>query len=452
MRFGPARAAAAGLGIGAVPLAALAALVVAGALQAGPAILAAGAIVGLYALLAVVWVADLARLAPLLLADEAAAGPRLWPQRRVSTEILRQTTATRAERTHAEQQAQAALRIVDILPDPLVVLAADRSVLRANRAAQAALGADLSAVLRHPSLRGAIDRVRPQRDAAEPGHTMETVALLLPAPVPRDLQATVIDLGDGAGDGGRYALVLADRTEARAVERMRADFVANASHELRTPLASLIGFIDTLRGPAADDFPAQQRFLGIMAEQAARMSRLIDDLLSLSRIELTEHLAPSDRVDVAELIARSLSFFEPRRAAAGVTIVQDIATGIPPVPADADQLEQVLSNLLDNALKYGRPGGTIHVSLRLAGAGRWPPRPALVMAVRDEGQGIARQHLPRLTERFYRVDRGRSRAAGGTGLGLAIVKHIVSRHRGQLHVDSEEGVGTTFSIWLPLAG
>jgi two-component system phosphate regulon sensor histidine kinase PhoR len=246
--------------------------------------------------------------------------------------------------------------------------------------------------------------------------------------------------------GGRAVVVLSDRTRERAVERMRADFVANVSHELRTPLASLIGFIDTLRGPAADDPEAQQRFLGIMGEQAARMNRLIDDLLSLSRIELIEHQPPSGVVDLNELTQRLVAGFEPRLTQRSVTLEVRVPSGLPPVVGDADQLAQVLQNLLDNAVKYGREGGTVRLEIAAVSG-----RPNVVMTVADEGAGIPREHLPRLTERFYRVDAGRSRAAGGTGLGLAIVKHIVNRHRGQLLIESEEGVGTTVSVALPQA-
>jgi two-component system phosphate regulon sensor histidine kinase PhoR len=235
------------------------------------------------------------------------------------------------------------------------------------------------------------------------------------------------------------------------VERMRADFVANVSHELRTPLTSLIGFVETLRGPAADDPPAQQRFLGIMAEQGARMNRLIDDLLSLSRIELNEHQPPSDTFDLRELIGRLVASFEPRLVQRRNRMDVRVDATPPAVTGDADQIAQVLQNLLDNALKYGREDGTISLSTELSQPnGRWPSRPGLVIAVSDQGAGIAREHIPRLTERFYRVDKGRSRSVGGTGLGLAIVKHIVNRHRGQLAIDSEVGVGTTISVWLPL--
>jgi two-component system phosphate regulon sensor histidine kinase PhoR len=269
--------------------------------------------------------------------------------------------------------------------------------------------------------------------------------------VARELLATVVPMDPPLADGGRVVVVLSDRSRERAVERMRADFAANASHELRTPLASLMGFIDTLRGPAADDPPAQQRFLGIMAEQAARMNRLIDDLLSLSRIELVEHQAPAERVDLAELLRGLAAGFEPRLAAHRVTLDLVVAAGLPPVLGDADQLAQVAQNLLDNAVKYGRECGAVRLAAEPAAGPRWPARSGVVVTVGDQGHGIPREHLPRLTERFYRVDTGRSCAVGGTGLGLAIVKHIVNRHRGQLAIDSEEGVGTTVSVWLPTA-
>jgi len=294
-------------------------------------------------------------------------------------------------------------------------------------------------VLRHPDLRAAIDR------ALATGLT-QTAEVILPVPVPREVHAAVVPMDPALADGGRAVVVLSDRTRERAVERMRADFVANVSHELRTPLASLIGFIDTLRGPAADDPPAQQRFLGIMGEQASRMNRLIDDLLSLSRIELIEHQAPSGAVALDELVGRLAAGFEPRLKARSVSLDLHLGENLPAVTGDADQLTQVLQNLLDNAVKYGREGGTVRLEAAAAQG-----RPGVVLSVADQGAGIPREHLPRLTERFYRVDTGRSRAAGGTGLGLAIVKHIVNRHRGQLTIESEEGIGTTVSVWLPQA-
>ncbi len=372
---------------------------------------------------------------------------------RFARRVERLTRLAARETAEVERLRRADAAVVERLPDPLIVLNAAGAPLRANAAAQTAFGADIAAVLRHPELRGAIER------GFASGAT-QAADLSLAVPVPRELRAGVVPLDPPLADGGRALVVLSDRTRERAVERMRADFVANASHELRTPLASLIGFIDTLRGPAADDPPAQRRFLGIMAEQAARMGRLIDDLLSLSRIELVEHQTPVERVELGTLLERLAAGFEPRLAGVGVRLTLDLAPGLPAVLADADQLAQVVQNLLDNALKYGAlPGiaaaaagaGEIRLSAAPAQGGRWPARPGVAVAVADRGPGIPRAHLPRLTERFYRVDTGRSRAAGGTGLGLAIVKHIVNRHRGQLAIDSQEGAGTTVSVWLPCA-
>jgi two-component system phosphate regulon sensor histidine kinase PhoR len=392
--------------------------------------------------------ADLTRLRDQVRSLMAAPGlppppPALPILSDIATDVQRLARTLEDRTAHTQRMLQVDDMIVERLPDPLIVLAADRSVGRANAAARAAFGPDIPAVLRHPLLRAAIDRASVQ-------DTLQAADLALPVPVGRDLHVTVIRLAPLPAEGP-LLLVLSDRTRERAVERMREDFVANASHELRTPLASLIGFIDTLRGPAADDPPAQQRFLGIMAEQAARMNRLIDDLLSLSRIELTEHLSPADRLDLAALLRRTAAGFEPRLAERRTRLTLDVAENLPTVIGDADQLAQVWLNLLDNAVKYGREAGQVQLCASPAPAsGRWPARPGVVVSVRDDGQGIAREHLGRLTERFYRVDKGRSRAAGGTGLGLAIVKHVINRHRGQLVIESEEGKGSVFTVWLPL--
>ena len=370
----------------------------------------------------------------------------LWLRsRRLAREVDRQTRLAAQQAAELERLRRADAAIVERLPDPLIVLDAEQRVRRTNAASRAAFGADANAVLRHPGLRGAIDLAFATGEA-------QSAELSRPVPVPREVLATVVPLDPPLADGGCAIVVLSDRTRERAVERTRSDFVANASHELRTPLASLIGFIDTLRGPAADDPPAQQRFLGIMSEQAERMNRLIDDLLSLSRIELTEHQPPAERVDLGALLARLVAGFEPRLAVEAVTLETRLAPGLPAVAGDADQLAQVVHNLLDNAVKYGGEGKLVRLELAPAPDGaRWPARPGLVLSVADRGPGIPREHLPRVTERFYRVDKGRSRAVGGTGLGLAIVRHIVNRHRGQLLIESEEGVGTKVNVWLPVS-
>ena len=354
---------------------------------------------------------------------------------------LSRRLATRA--ALQEQYRRADTLILERLPDPVIVLARDRTVRRANAAARSAFEDDLPALLRHPGVRGAIDR-------ALATNATQTAEVLLRAPVPRDLYATVVPMDPPLADGGEVLVVLSDRTRERVAERMRADFVANVSHELRTPLASLIGFVETLQGPAADDPPAQRRFLEIMAEQGARMNRLIDDLLSLSRIELTEHQVPSEPLDLTGLVERMAAGFEPRLAERRVRLGLRMDDDLPAVAGDADQIAQVLQNMLDNGLKYGRDGGELTLDVAVAEPGqRWPNRRGIVVSVADQGAGISREHLPRLTERFYRVDKGRSRAVGGTGLGLAIVKHIVNRHRGQLLIESEVGKGTTVSVWLP---
>lgn len=333
-------------------------------------------------------------------------------------------------------QVEAERTLLERLPEPVILVGPDRGIIRLNVEARSTLGPGAPALLRMPAFRAAIDSVLNGAGEA-------SADLALSVPIARELHVRVVPT-DGAQ--GQVIALLSDRTRERAIEQMRSDFVANASHELRTPLASLIGFIDTLRGPAADDKAAQTRFLGIMAEQAQRMNRLIDDLLSLSRIELTEHLAPSGRVDLATLIGNIAASLDPLFTARQVTLKAAIEPGLPQIVGDEDQLRQVLQNLIENAIKYGRDGGVIHIGGRAAPHGRTE---GVTFNVRDEGAGIPAIHIPRLTERFYRVNTRRSRAVGGTGLGLAIVKHIVNRHRGHMRIESAEGSGTTVIIWLP---
>lgn len=401
-----------------------------------------------------IWLGSLGRLARQIRTASAGGGmpeltvaPLLPSVQEVADGVTRLARNLAERGALVERLRRADAAIIEALPDPLLVLAADRSALRANRAAREMLGGragtaappDAAALLRHPALAEALDQALASGAPA-------VADLVLPVPVTRDVAVQVIPMDPPLADGGRVIVLLSDRTRERAVERMRADFVANASHELRTPLASLIGFIETLRGPAADDPAAQQRFLQIMAEQSDRMRRLIDDLLGLSRIELTEHQAPSGRADVAAVARAEADAMAPILAARKAKLVLELTEGTAE-PADADQVAQVIRNLLDNAIRHGRDRGGI----RLAVAPGPAPdgRAGMVLSVTDDGAGIPRDHIPRLTERFYRVDKGRSRSAGGTGLGLAIVKHIVNRHRGTLAIESEEGVGTTFRVWLP---
>ena len=239
-----------------------------------------------------------------------------------------------------------------------------------------------------------------------------------------------------------------DQTPLRRIEEMRADFVANASHELRTPLAALSGFIDTLQGPARDDPKARERFPGIMHAQASRMARLIDDLLSLSRVELSAHVRPEKLIDVVPLVRQVIDGLEPLARERQVRIEAELPAEPVIVAGDSEELLRLVENLIENGLKYGASGGRVVVSLADASSGEGGGE--VRFAVRDFGPGIAPEHLPRLTERFYRVDVGDSRAQGGTGLGLSLVKHILNRHRGRLLIESVAGHGATFTACFPV--
>jgi len=332
-------------------------------------------------------------------------------------------------RQHAAAATQAA---IDAIDEPILVIVAGH-VDAANPAARALLGehivgGDVRLAIRHPA---AAERLFGNSDDPEP------VGLVGLGARDQSWEMRVRALG-----GERRLVHLADRTGNRATERMRVDFVANASHELRTPLASLLGFIETLRDEAGEDAGVRERFLKVMNDEARRMQRLIDDLISLSRIEAEKYRPPDQSVDLSAMLRAvrdELSATNPGRGADLSLLVEPAVTVI----GDRAQLSQLLHNIIGNAMKYGRAGTPVEV--RLA------PRDTMAeLVVRDHGEGVAIDHLPRLTERFYRVDSGRSRALGGTGLGLAIVKHIVERHRGRLDIGSVVGDGTTVSVLLPL--
>ncbi|TAN67407.1 MAG: PAS domain-containing protein, partial [Magnetospirillum sp.] len=348
--------------------------------------------------------------------------------------------------------------LLDNLPDPLLLLDPARRVVRANQAAARLFGRDLAgrdmaAFLRDP---GVLDITEAVLAGQGPSRECEFTQMV---PLERVFLARAERLQGQPADGGTAILTLHDLTTVKRMERMRADFVANASHELRTPLAALSGFIETLQGPARDDEEAREKFLGIMGQQAGRMSRLVADLLSLSRIELNEHTQPGERVDLGRLVATAAEALKPLAQAKGMTIRLAVAPGLAAVMAQPDELAQLFQNLLDNAVKYGRDDTEVEVTAAAVTAAELPRAagtplrsdPVVRVSIRDRGEGIAKEHLPRLTERFYRVDTARSRKMGGTGLGLAIVKHIVNRHRGLLTIDSTVGEGTTFTVWLPAA-
>ncbi len=335
-------------------------------------------------------------------------------------------------------EVAATLAALDI---PVMVLSGDASVLYQNRAAEkafgeAAIGAHISARLRSPGILDMVSETIATNAPNQIEHSerlpSERVYIVRSAPVEFD--------GQQPGDERFFVLSFRDISEVRRIDRMRSDFVANASHELRTPLASLRGFIETIQGPAKNDGKAQERFLGIMLDQATRMSRLVDDLLSLSRLELKSHIAPDQKVDLVPLLGHVRDSLAPLANDVGVEIVLHLPQGKAEVLGDRDELVQVFENLMENACKYGQEGKTVDVFLKNA-----PGEPVEVTVV-DKGPGIPAEHVPRLTERFYRVSIEDSRSKKGTGLGLAIVKHILTRHRARLIVKSEVGKGTSFTV------
>lgn len=375
----------------------------------------------------------------------------------------------------SHEESSLALAALTKLPDPVLVLDGEMRIVLANQAAQEIFGTihkddRISAVIRTPSVVEAIGN-------ALDGAVNQIVDYSDLVPVERHYRAHIMPLDSDGGAKGtlnKYAvLILHDLTEIKRSEQMRADFVANASHELRTPLASLAGFIETLRGHAREDEAAREQFLSIMQVQAERMGRLIEDLLSLSRIEMNEHVAPEGVVDLLDIAKDVVDAMAPKAmevdaklvvTCEGKPVSLGAASRLGTVIGDRDELVQVVQNLVDNAIKYGRRGGTVTVDLGPAATGQsvaengsqtavpattFASDKALYICVQDEGDGIARQDLPRLTERFYRVDAKRSREEGGTGLGLAIVKHIVNRHRGWLTIDSTLGQGSKFTVFLP---
>ena len=335
-------------------------------------------------------------------------------------------------------EVSATLSALDI---PVMVIASDASVLFQNRAAEKAfgevlIGAHISARLRSP---GILDMVRETIVTNAPNQIEHSERL--PSERVYLVRSSPIELGSEAGNGERlFMLAFRDISEVRRLDRMRSDFVANASHELRTPLASLRGFIETIQGPAKNDFKAQERFLGIMFDQTTRMSRLVDDLLSLSRLELKSHIAPDEKVDLVPLLGHVRDALLPLARDVGVDIALHLPEGKAEVAGDRDELVQVFENLMENACKYGQEGKSVDVFLKNA------PNTPVEVTVVDKGPGIPAEHVPRLTERFYRVNIEDSRSKKGTGLGLAIVKHILTRHRARLIVKSEVGKGTSFTV------
>ncbi len=329
------------------------------------------------------------------------------------------------------------------LPSPILLINSGHNIAFANELATDLLGDDIVGndvflYLRQSSFVAAMD-------SALSGHSIKSDTLRYTTSNDRTFDVTVAPV-PASNDGltGQQAMVFFyEVTSLLKSEQMRVDFVANASHELRTPLTSVMGFVETLQGPAADDPEAQKRFLTIMHKEGERMVRLIDDLLSLSRIEMSRHLPLTSTMDVAQTLHSVMNSMTVQAQERNITLDCKIADDVNVVLADTDQIIQVLVNLLSNACKYAEPDSTVHMTATLNHNGKFA-----VISIRDEGPGIPTEHLARLTERFYRVDTARSRKMGGTGLGLAIVKHILLRHNSQLDIRSQVGKGTIFSFRL----
>jgi len=360
----------------------------------------------------------------------------------------RQTLTSKIE--DAERELAAANLVVDHLPVPIAIVDAKGQIASANRAARETLGNNiagrvLSSVIRDPSVLDAVDRIQAGADRAE-------AEMSVAGPLTRHFQAHILPVEQGRDSAPGAIIALLDLTAAKSIDKTRTDFVANVSHELRTPLTALIGFIETLRGPASDDAKARERFLEIMQEQSERMLRLISDLMSLSRVEMNEHTRPTARTDVVAIAQSVAELMQIKAADKKIKIQLEMPKTPAVVLGDSDELTQVVQNLIDNAIKYGRPGSKVMVVIRSGSPDtKAPAENRVTIAVADEGEGISPEHLPRLTERFYRVDADRSRLMGGTGLGLAIVKHIASRHNGALSIKSSPGEGSTFTISIPSA-
>ncbi len=440
------------------PVAVFCALAATGKLGWGLAILAAAVSVAALGWMVRRGLGDVYRIlqfAEILARDGSAELPAremtgLFPE--FTEAVTRLQDAWGRDRGRLGARASSAETILEGLPHPLILLDGEREIVRATVGARDLLGAvtpgrDLSSALRNPRVLEAVDRVLG-------GGPRELIEFDIQFPTDRALNAQIERLPSPAADGSAAVIAMFDMTEIKQVHQMRADFVANASHELRTPLSVLSGCVQTLRGPARDDPEGREKFLAMMDAHASRITQLIDDLLSLSRIELNENTPAADRVQLTRVISNVVTALEIPAAERGIEVVVEPGLGAHDVQGDESEIAQLFRNLIENAIKYSNEGATIHIVLnegtRPAPAPMKPDARHIEIAISDEGPGIPAEHIPRLTERFYRVDTARSREMGGTGLGLAIVKHIVGRHRGALTIESALGKGSTFTVFLPL--
>ena len=395
---------------------------------------------GIVAVLAIAMIEN-ASLGPVLVLALAIVAVAMFAPPRAP--IGRGGTAGAATRPSGIQGLSAA-RLAAAVPDPLILFDASGEIIHANAAAEVTFGGlrpgvVLALKFRTPEMRELIEQVTA-------GHAPPPIDYAERVPIERLHKVSAAPVGE---DTGIFVMVFKDQSEVRRIDRMRADFIANASHELRTPLASISGFIETLRGPARNDARARENFLKIMEDQTARMARLIDDLLSLSRLEMKPFARPGGKADlraVVDGVADSLSHLAGEL---GVEIARQYPAEVFEVPGSPDELIQVFENLLENALKYGHAGGRVEIDIEREATERGPEE--IAVTIRDFGPGIAEEHIPRITERFYRVDVESSRAQKGTGLGLSIVKHILTRHNGRLSINSRPGEGAAFTVHLPAA-
>lgn len=337
-------------------------------------------------------------------------------------------------------------QLLQAIPLASVLIGRGERILAANTDAKVMFGQEIVGrhfitAMRQPSVLDAVDGCLNDRETRRTRHLTSEAGKDLTYSV----TASYVDLGAGEG----VLVCFEDITHVEQAGQIRRDFVANVSHELRTPLTALIGFIETLQGPAKNDPNAQERFLSIMERESHRMERLVRDLLSLSRVESEERMRPTARVDIAQIVGSILRTLAPLADESRVRFEQVGPVDTVFVPGDEDQLRQVFTNLIENAIKYGGQGGLVQVTISLSDQIASLRGAGVQITVADTGPGIDHMHIPRLTERFYRVDSHRSREMGGTGLGLAIVKHIVNRHRGRLRIESEPGQGSRFIVSLP---
>jgi two-component system phosphate regulon sensor histidine kinase PhoR len=332
------------------------------------------------------------------------------------------------------------------MPLPLIVIGRDERVVVANKKAEDLFGKGVQGrhyitVLRQPMLLDAIENVLRLGEAAQASYRVSESS--------RDLHFDVQVRPAITSEASYVVVAFEDKTELQAASQMRRDFVANVSHELRTPLTALLGFIETLLGPAANDTGARTRFLSIMDSEAKRMNRIVGDLLSLSRVEADRRVRPRDPVNVPSVVRSVMQTLQPLASARDISLRLEGADTEDQILGDQDQLTQVFTNLIENAIKYGPNGGEVSICITSHAIEPTMQGPAVRVDIADQGEGIPVHHIPRLTERFYRVDTHRSREMGGTGLGLAIVKHILNRHRGRLRIESHAGNGSCFSVILP---